>query len=130
MSNWLMIIIVSLFLGVAFTGASYFVTREEDVVFTCRTDTNAASSPQYNTYQKTETGFPFAFYTKYSAPKSVGCQAPASDGALSPLISDDGVNYKAYSVTDKINFIKDAAIYSAVFFVVGALLFGARKKQA
>jgi hypothetical protein len=127
MKTFLMVLIVSLLLGVAFAGSSYFVLREQDILFTCQTDTTVTTAKQYNTYKQTDNGFPFPFSTKFSAPKSQGCQKPDNPG--SGIGYDSQGNMVGYSQINKQNFAKDAAIYSTVFFVLGVILFGVKKKQ-
>jgi hypothetical protein len=136
MKTWLMVICGSLMLGAAFTGSSYFVVSEEDVIFKC--DTSAVPSDMnsnivtYNTYKKSENGFPFAFISKESAAKAGGCQrqyVSASDGALAPGRVDSQGNFIDYSQFNKTEFAKDMAIWSAVFLILGIFVFGARKKQ-
>jgi hypothetical protein len=127
MGNWLMVFFVSLLLGAAFAGSSYFVTKEQDIVFKCQIDTTASPSQQYNTYKQTDNGFPFAFSTKYSAPKKDGCQKP--DTPSIGQVYDAQDNLLASSKITKVNFAKDFAVYSAVFLVLGIMLFGVRKKQ-
>jgi hypothetical protein len=127
MKTFLMVLIVSLLLGVAFAGSSYFVLREQDILFTCQTDTTVTTAKQYNTYKQTDNGFPFPFSTKFSAPKSQGCQKPDNPGR--GLRYDSQGNMVGYSQINKQNFAKDAAIYSTVFFVLGVILFGVKKKQ-
>jgi hypothetical protein len=127
MKTFLMVLIVSLLLGVAFAGSSYFVLREQDILFTCQTDTTVTTAKQYNTYKQTDNGFPFPFSTKFSAPKSQGCQKPDNPG--SGVGYDSQGNMVGYSQINKQNFAKDAAIYSTVFFVLGVILFGVKKKQ-
>jgi hypothetical protein len=119
MKTFLMVLIVSLLLGVAFAGSSYFVLREQDILFTCQTDTTVTTAKQYNTYKQTDNGFPFPFSTKFSAPKSQGCQKPDNPG--SGIGYDSQGNMVGYSQINKQNFAKDAAIYSTVFFVLGHL---------
>jgi hypothetical protein len=75
MGNWLMVFFVSLLLGAAFAGSSYFVTKEQDIVFKCQIDTTASPSQQYNTYKQTDNGFPFAFSTKYSPLKKMAAKS-------------------------------------------------------
>jgi hypothetical protein len=132
MKTFLMVFIVSILLGTAFAGSSYFVLREQDILFTCHTDTAETTAKKYNTYKQTDNGFPFSFSTKFSAPKSSGCQK-LQDNALGESINGQGYdalgNKIAYSEINKQNFAKDAAIYSAVFFVLGVMLFGVKKKQ-
>jgi hypothetical protein len=125
--TFLMVLVVSLLLGVAFAGSSYFVLREQDILFTCQTDTTVTTTKQYNTYKQTDNGFPFPFSTKFSAPKSQGCQKPDNPG--SGIGYDSQGNMVGYSQINKQNFAKDAAIYGAVFFVLGVMLFGVKKKQ-
>jgi hypothetical protein len=127
MKTFLMVLIVSLLLGVAFAGSSYFVLREQDILFTCQTDTTVTTAKQYNTYKQTDNGFPFPFSTKFSAPKSQGCQKPDNPG--SGIGYDSQGNMVGYSQINKQNFANDAAIYSTVFFVLGVILFGVKKKQ-
>jgi hypothetical protein len=115
-----------------YAGSSFFVLREQDILFTCHTDTTVTSAKQYNTYKQTDNGFPFPFSTKFSAPKSSGCQK-SQDNALGESINGQGYdaqgNMVGYSEINKLNFAKDAAIYSAVFFVLGVMLFGVKKRQ-
>jgi hypothetical protein len=40
MKTWLMVIIGALILGFAFAGSSYFVTKEQDVLFECYFDSS------------------------------------------------------------------------------------------
>jgi hypothetical protein len=137
MKAWLMILLSSLVLGATFTGASYFVTSQEDVVFDCDpsdipNDVPNSNVVSYGTYTKTENGFPFAFIHKESAAKPGACQKPkvsAVEGALSPARVDKNGNFIDYSYTDKDNFIKDMVIYSAGFLILGLMLFGTKKKQ-
>jgi hypothetical protein len=126
MKTFLMVFIVSLLLGAAFAGSSFFVLREQDILFTCQTDTTVTSAKQYNTYKQTDNGFPFPFSSKFSAPKESGCQKPENPG--SGIGYDAHGNMVGYSDINKLNFGKDSALYSAVFFVLGLLLFGVRKK--
>jgi hypothetical protein len=121
MKTWLMVFFASLVLGVAFTGSSYFVTREEDEVLACGLDVNisAPESTQYNTYKETKNGFPFAFYTKDSAPKEGGCESIDKAHA-------SGVEHSSFS---KIDFAKDVATWSVVFLVLGGLVFGVGAKK-
>jgi hypothetical protein len=127
MKTFLMVLVVSLLLGAAFAGSSYFVLREQDILFTCQTDTTVTTAKQYNTYKQTDNGYPFPFSTKFSEPKQGGCQKPDNPG--SGVGYDSQGNMVGYSQINKQNFAKDAAIYSTVFFVLGIFLFGMRKKQ-
>jgi hypothetical protein len=127
MKTFLMVFIVSLLLGVAFAGSSFFVLREQDILFTCQPDTTATITKHYNTYKQTDNGFPFPFSTKFSAPKEGACQKPENPG--SGVGYDAQGNMVGYSEINKHNFAKDAALYSTVFFVLGAMLFGVKKKQ-
>jgi hypothetical protein len=127
MKTFLMVFFISLLLGAAFAGSSYFVTKEQDIVFKCQIDTTAAQPQQYNTYKQTDNGFPFAFFTKYSAPKKDGCQKP--DTPSIGQVYDAQDNLLASSKSTKVNFGKDFAIYSAGFLVLGIMLFGVKKKQ-
>jgi hypothetical protein len=90
----LMVFFGALVLGFAFAGSSYFVTKEQDVLFQCYYDSTVTTNKTYNTYKTTSNGFPFAFYTKYSQPVSSSCQKPEypdkslsynSDGTLAPF---------------------------------------------
>jgi hypothetical protein len=58
---------------------------------------------------------------------SQGCQKPDNPG--SGIGYDSQGNMVGYSQINKQNFAKDAAIYSTVFFVLGVILFGVKKKQ-
>jgi hypothetical protein len=127
MKTFLMVFVVSLLLGAAFAGSSFFVLREQDILFTCQTDITLAAAKHYNTYKQTDNGFPFPFSTKFSAPKEGACQKPENPG--SGVGYDTQGNMVGYSEINKQNFAKDAALYSAVFFVLGVILFGAKKKQ-
>jgi hypothetical protein len=127
MKTFLMVFFFSLILGAAFAGSSYFVTKEQDILFNCRIDTTVSPTQQQNTYKQTDNGFPFAFSTKYSAPKKEGCQKP--DEPKIGQVYDTQGNLLAYSTTDKINFGEDAGVYAAAFFVIGLLVFGVKKKQ-
>jgi hypothetical protein len=127
MKTFMMVFVVALLLGAAFAGSSFFVLREQDILFTCQTDTTATSTKQYNTYKQTDNGFPFPFSTKFSTPKEGACQKPENPG--SGVGYDAQGNMVGYSQINKQNFAKDAALYSAVFFVLGLILFGVKKKQ-
>jgi hypothetical protein len=127
MKTFLMVFVASLILGAAFAGSSYFVTREQDVLFQCYYDSTVTTNKTYNTYKTTSNGFPFAFYTKYSKPVASGCQKPEyPDKNLS--YNSDGT-LASFAQTDKTNFAKDFGIYSTVFLVLGVFVFGVRKKQ-
>jgi hypothetical protein len=122
----LMVFFGALVLGFAFAGSSYFVTKEQDVLFQCYYDSTVTTNKTYNTYKTTSNGFPFAFYTKYSQPVSSSCQKPEypdkslsynSDGSLAP-----------FAQLNKVNFAKDFALWSGVFLVLGIFIFGVKKK--
>jgi hypothetical protein len=128
MKTMLMVFFGALILGFAFAGSSYFVTKEQDVLFECYFDSRLSinQAPTYNKYTTTNNGFPFAFYTKYSQPVSSGCQKPEysdknlaynSDGTLAP-----------FAQLNKVNFAKDFALWSGVFLVLGLFVFGVKKK--
>jgi hypothetical protein len=125
----LMVFFGALILGFAFAGSSYFVTKEQDVLFECYFDSRLSINqvPTYNKYTTTNNGFPFAFYTKYSQPVSSGCQKPEysdknlaynSDGTLAP-----------FAQLNKVNLAKDVATWSVVFLVLGGLVFGVGAKK-
>jgi hypothetical protein len=127
MSKWWTVVFGALVLGTTFAASSFFVTKEQDILFNCRIDTTATQPQQANTYKQTDNGFPFAFSTKYSAPKKEGCQKP--DEPKIGQVYDTQGNLLAYSTTDKINFGEDAGVYSAGFLILGLMLFGTKKKQ-
>jgi|GEM_PF-6537006 len=130
MKTMLMVIFGALVLGFAFAGSSYFVTREQDVLFECYFDSRLSINfaPTYNKYTITNNGFPFAFYTKYSKPVASGCQKSEYPDKNLAYNSDGTI--ASFAQTNKVNFAKDAGIYSAVFFVLGIFVFGVKKKQA
>jgi hypothetical protein len=127
MNSWLMIILGSLVLGFAFAGSSYFVTREQDMLFQCYYDSTVTTNKTYNKYTMTKNGFPFAFYTKYSKPLASGCQKPEYVDKNLAYNSDGTLT--SFAQLSKENFTKDFAIYSAVFFTLGIFVFGVKKKQ-
>jgi hypothetical protein len=122
--TFLMIIVVSLILGIAFTGSSYFVTREEDV-FTLCDPGELAATDFYIIKKQVKNGFPEYFNVSHTDKEAAKCQSTEgvdlSDGMSLPVEADGFY---------KVNFVKDMAIYSAAFFVIGGLLFGVRKKQS
>jgi hypothetical protein len=127
MKTWLMVIIGALILGFAFAGSSYFVTREQDVLFQCYYDSTVTTNKTFNTYKISNYGFPVSFYSKYSKPLETGCQKPEfSDKALS---YDAHGNIVPFAQFNKMNFAKDFALWSGVFLVLGIFIFGVKKKQ-
>jgi hypothetical protein len=124
MKTFLMIFFVSLILGGAFSGSSYFVLSEEDVSFPCYIAPTDLHQQDYNTYKETKNGFPFAFYTKDSVPKSGGCDS-VNDG----LKQGAEVKVSAISSFSKTEFAKDFAVWSAIFLALGSFVFGVGKKK-
>jgi hypothetical protein len=120
MNSWLMVFLVSIVLGAVFTGSSYFVSKEEDVFTACRSGRPISDS--YQTSEQTKNGFPFYFYVSQSQKPDSQCQSSqGADLSAGSVVTATGVH--------KDNLTEDLAIWSSVFFVIGALLFGVRKKQ-
>jgi ABC-type transport system involved in multi-copper enzyme maturation permease subunit len=127
MSSWVTVILGALILGLAFSGSSFFVTRQQDVLFQCYYDSTLSTNKTFNTYKTTNNGFPFAFYAKNSQPVSSGCQKPEyPDKNLA--FSADGNIVESGSL-NKQEFAKDFVVWSAVFLTVGIFAFGVKKKS-
>jgi hypothetical protein len=123
MKTFLMVFLVSLALGAAFTGSSYFVTSEEDVSFACYVGPADLHQQGYNTYKETKNGFLFDYYVKDSEPKAGGCTqaGPKADGTPIDVV--------ASSKFLAVEFAKDFAVWSTAFLILGIFTFGVRKKQ-
>jgi hypothetical protein len=130
--NWLILVLASLVLGAAFTGATFFVVRHETVEFNCFTPSELYAHTPTNTYKKTSHGFPISYYSIRSAPASSGCQIQDHGGATYRNMAapgyDSNGNLLASKEFSKVAFAKDFAIWTAGLVAVFVPLLIFRKK--
>jgi hypothetical protein len=127
MSKWLLIVLLGVVISVAFTVSTFFVSRYETVVFACVTPKVLGATEQSNSYKKISSGFPSAYYYKFAAPVSNGCQKPADK--LPDIKYDSQGNIVEYSKLSNRIFIHDLAIWTAVTFAAIFTVFSTRANE-